>query len=87
MQILKYRLPVSDRQVVSLPLGAKILSVQIQRGHPQLWAFGDETAGRSDRVIRMYGTGQDTPNDPGVFIDTIQLNDGYLVFHVFEGAA
>lgn len=92
MQIHRYPLTVSDRQVLRMPTGSKILSVVVQnrRDRVVLYALVDDPrqdATTTDRVIRMYPTDVEVPNDPGVFLGTIQLNDGYVFQHVFEGAA
>ena len=38
-KIYKYPLEVQDEQVVMLPTGAKILTVQSQKDRPCLWAL------------------------------------------------
>lgn len=85
--IFKYELQVTGRQVLSLPMGSEILTVQVQRGVPQLWALVDPSGNLVPTTIKMFGTGN--PIDcnlevDGYYISTIQLNGGDLVFHVFE---
>lgn len=85
MVIWKQVLKVEEEQAVFLPKGALILSVQVQQGVPCLW-FKCEPSGMTERrTIRMLGTG--IPHDmpaTDVFLGTIQLENGYLVLHVFE---
>lgn len=79
--IFKYR--VRPMPHIHMPQGAKLLSVQVQRGEPMLWALIDESEPIVNRKIRSYGTGHTTPDDPGQFVGTFQMDDG-LVFHVFD---
>ncbi len=81
--IWKYELQVTDAQVVRMPVGARILTVQVQRDTPCLWALVDEEAKREPRVIRMLGTGNPFDAD-GTYIGTIQTHHAALVWHVFE---
>lgn len=83
-EIWKYELAVTDRQVVEMPLGAQILTVQVQRDVPCLWAIVSTDAKRMPRTIDTFGTGHAISGSPGRYIGTYQLNRGALVFHVFE---
>jgi len=50
-----------------------------------MWALVDETKTAMEiRSIVIVGTGNPVP-ELGAFIDTFQMQDGSLVFHVFEG--
>lgn len=85
MRIWKWSLTVTDIQSVSMPAGAKLLTVQVQGMNPQIWALCDEAETTIEpRRIAIYGTGNPMPADPGKYIATFQLNDGELVFHAFE---
>ena len=87
MRVWKYELKVTDLQTLSMPKGAKVLTVQSQYNTPQLWALVDEKAPVSARTFATYGTGNPMPdNDPGEYVGTYQIVDGALVFHVFEKA-
>lgn len=81
--IFKYPLKVRGEQIVNMPVGAQPLSVQVQHGTPCLWALIDPQADPRDHVVSMYGTGHPILLSPGKFVDTYQLEDGDLVFHVF----
>jgi len=81
MKILKWPLEVTDHQILSLPVDAQILSVQMQNGVMCLWALCEGCASK-DRHIGIYGTGQPLTGNPGAYIDTVQ--DGSFVWHVFE---
>ncbi len=83
--IHKYPLTLTDEQSLSMPQGARPLSVQVQRGVPCLWAIVDPSEDIRPIRVRMVGTGHPMEED-GInwrFVGTIQLHDGALVFHFF----
>lgn len=84
--IWKYPLLAADIQTVSMPEDAQILSVQCQRGQPCLWALVDASTPPKDRVLHTLGTGHNIGADAESlrFIDTFQMAEGDLVFHIFE---
>ena len=71
---------------ISLPRGAEILSVAVQRGVVCLWALVDPEQPREDRHLVVAGTGQDVPDERGRFLGTVLLADGDLVFHIWDRA-
>jgi len=88
MKIYKYPLNIDDEQEVSMPLGAEILTVQLQHGRPHLWAVvDDEQPNMCARKLVIIGTGNPMP-EVGRYINTFQsVNGGFtLVWHVFEAA-
>ena len=87
--IYKYPLEVAKTQRLELPKGAEIVSIQVQKGIPCLWAFVDKNQVDEGEafVIAMFGTGHELPEDIETnyqYITTIQMNGGDLVLHVFE---
>jgi hypothetical protein len=86
-RIYKWTLSITDRQDLPLPKGARVLTVQVQGGMPQLWALVDPAAPIVHRTFDTYGTGHGMPDQPGEYVGTYQMEDGALVFHVFEGRA
>lgn len=85
MQVWKFGLNLDARQVVMMPEGAKLLTVQAQYGEPFVWALCDEHAGRQEyRRFLIYGTGQPLPDNTGEYVGTFQLVSGAMVLHVFE---
>ena len=61
-RIFKYELIVADHSKLCLPIGSRILSVQVQRGTVCLWAIVDEYQKELCFVdIYMYGTEKDLP--------------------------
>lgn len=85
MQIWKWDLDLAGEQTLELPVGAAILTVQLQHDVPRLWALCDEKESvKVKRRFAIYVTGHPMPNEPGHYIGTFQLHGGSLVFHVFE---
>lgn len=83
-RILKFALEEVLAQTVELPRGAQILKVSTQQGKLRLWAVCDETAPLEPRSMAIYATGETVPDDPGQFLDTLFVNQGRIVCHVFE---
>jgi len=67
-----------------MPADAEILTVQVQRGDPQIWVRLDPSAPGVKVTLSTYGTGHTMPDDPGKYVGTFQLEDLGLVFHVYE---
>ncbi|MCB0526811.1 MAG: hypothetical protein KDC86_20005 [Saprospiraceae bacterium] len=85
-QVWKYPIGTGGN-ILQMPVGAEILSIQTQFESPQMWVLVDPDAEVVDRHIEVYGTGHEISYDMGVqrvFIGTCQLHGGNLVFHVFE---
>ena len=83
--IWKYQLETTDYQKVEMPKGAEILTVQEQYSKPTLWVLvDDEIEEVEQRVINIYGTGDNMKPTSRKYIGTYQLMEGRLVFHVFE---
>ena len=82
--IYKYTLQ-PGRTVLELHRGAEVLTVQMQRDEPCMWAKVDTTQPMERRTFEVFGTGHTMPNDPRlVYVATFQMYGGSLVFHVFE---
>ncbi len=85
--IWKFPLVITDSQTIEIPESAQILSCQLQHGTPCMWAIVNPDAMKERRTVFIFGTGnefQDRPlRKPLVFIDTIQMAGGSLVWHVF----
>jgi hypothetical protein len=85
--IWKYPLEVRDSNVIKMPEGAKILCVQTQNNIPCIWAIVDAEESLENRFFRIVGTGQFLQKeylDYKEYIGTFQLDNGLLVFHLFE---
>ena len=80
--IWKYKLKLALVQSVELPLGATILTVQMQHGDPFLWAKVDSMMHNTQlRFIALAGTGHPLL-DGDSYISTCQ--DAQFVWHWFE---
>ncbi|MEE9451060.1 MAG: hypothetical protein V3V72_13505 [Ignavibacteriaceae bacterium] len=85
--IWKFELETTEDQKIEMPVNAKILTVQSQDEIPCLWALVDPSAKKEIRLFEVFGTGHPVGYDMGVnrnYIGTYQLQNGALVFHVFE---
>lgn len=87
MRVHKYILPMRDLTSITMPKGAKILSVKDQGGIPMVWALIDPAEDVCvQHEFRVAGTGHDI--DPlhatCPFVGTLHLHGGALVFHIFD---
>jgi hypothetical protein len=82
--VYKYSLRIDDEQVVLLPKGAQMLTVQTQNDHAFLWALVDTIHEVEPRKVFIRGTGHGV-SGVGRYISTFQMHGGDLVFHAFEG--
>jgi len=82
--IWKWDLLIAKTQVLFMPRGATLLSVQVQRDRPVLWALIDKKQPIKDCVIITYFTDDEMPENPGKYIGSYQNKLETLVFHVFE---
>lgn len=88
-KIFKYEVLIRDHFNISMPKGAKILTVQAQHKVPQLWALIDPDEEETLRNFRLAGTGHDIPADlhregEYKYIGSFQLFNGDLIYHLFE---
>lgn len=80
--IWKYEIAIADEQVIQMPGGAEILTVQVQHGTPCIWAIVDSDNASNPRRFRMYGTGHKV-DETGTYVGTFHIRNGTLVFHLF----
>ncbi len=86
--IWKYPLKSMEIQMIEMPLGAKILTVQVQHKKVCLWCLvnPNDNAMITKREIHIVGTGHDL-DWSGLqtdYIGSYQLQEGRFVGHVFE---
>ena len=91
-RIYKYPLRVMDEQYIPLPPSAQILTVDVQYGNLVLWALVDIDDPEMDsgrRLIYVIGTGNMIQDDIEnmSYVNTVQMRDGNLVWHVFAEIA
>ena len=84
MVIWKEIIRLEGRQTTPMPIGAKILTAQVQKNHICIWFLCAQTAFFEGRKFLVYGTGIPMPDNPGEYLGTFQLDEGNLVLHVFE---
>jgi hypothetical protein len=76
-KIFKYSLPVQEKYVIELPIGAKIIRVEDVDGLFFLWAIvdpGDDVM-KEPRYLEFYKTGQpiETPIEDLIMVGTCKL--------------
>jgi hypothetical protein len=81
--VWKFTAPVTDKFAISMPSGAKLLSAGVQGNNLCIWALVDPEGGLETRNFRLAGTGHPITEHVH-FLETIQMHDGALVFHLFE---
>jgi hypothetical protein len=87
MTVHKFLLPeIKDITVFSMPLGAKVLTVQEQHGKLAIWALVDlKEKVTEDRVFMIAGTGHFIRELGKLdYVGTVVTMGGDLVWHVFE---
>ncbi len=93
--IYKYAVPLKDTFTINLPKGYTILSVGVQNvvsfdrrsQSPYIWVLIDTENVKNSKPVnfRLAGTGHPIEEYSFLrFIGTFQLQDGALVFHLFE---
>lgn len=84
MRIWKYDVPIADEIIVDMPYESKVLTVQMQRGRPVIWALVHERWPEEQRRFRWVGTGHPMASDDDItYVGSVQLSDGDFVFHLF----
>jgi hypothetical protein len=80
--IYKYLLEITDEQTVSMPMGAQVLSAQMQGIQLCIWALVEVGNVNCDRRVRIFGTGNTVKLDGNwKFVDSVQ--ERIFVWHVF----
>ena len=82
--ISKFQFEPNDRIEFTMPIGAEILTVQMQNGQPCVWALVNPQVKTEKRILRIVGTGHTIIDKLGKYIGTFQLMEGQLIFHLFE---
>ena len=83
--IYKYKVPGSNTEfVITLPVGAEILTVQKQGLNINMWVLQTTKSTKfEERKFRVVGTGH--PFDENLkYVGTVQELEGALVWHYFE---
>lgn len=81
--IWKFLLELTDGQVLMIPEGAEVLTVQLQNGEPCLWAIVNPEHGPEPRRFEIHRTG----NPIAAFAERRYIatfQQPPFVWHVFE---
>ena len=87
--ILKYPLNIAVQQVVHLPVGAQVLSIEVQNDRLCMWALCEDAAFRQTKAIEVVAIVTGMPGVPEDiltthhFMGTKMLSNGSFVAHVF----
>lgn len=85
--IHKFILPMKEESTIKIPYGAKIIKGENQDGFVAIWAIVDTDAPETERVFRLYKTGQEIRELPENlhFIGRADIHVGMdLGMHIFE---
>jgi hypothetical protein len=85
ISVWKFDLTIAGaHEEVKMPAGATLLSAQVQHGGVRLWAKVDTDAPIVTRTMYVCGTGHRAPVRGSVFVATVQMAGGALVWHIFD---
>lgn len=80
--IHKFKLSITDEQIIQTQGLGKMLCVQVQNDEICLWAEAFTTMNSYPRKISIIGTGNPMSNTTRNYIGTVQLS-GFM-WHVYE---
>lgn len=80
-QVLSFH---TDQQIM-LPVGAQILTIEVQHEELCVWYLCDPSKHVEPWTFRVVGTGISLPDDMNLFTykGTVQLHGGALIYHTF----
>ena len=83
--IHKQMITFHHEQQIMLPIGAQVLTIEMQFDQPCIWYLCDPSKPVVAHTIRVVGTGIALPDDMNLFIykGTMQIRDGEVVYHAF----
>lgn len=82
-KIFKYELPIIGLNQIQMPVGSKLLCVQMQGDVICLWALVDPDRLNWEVRIMVIGTGHEVESNLH-YIGTVQQLGGTIVWHIFE---
>jgi hypothetical protein len=86
-QIWKFEIKDPSKTILEMPKNAQILTIQMQNEIPCIWALVTPVNEKELRHFEIYGTGHDIIyhyNTNREYINTFQMHNESLVFHLFE---
>jgi hypothetical protein len=84
--IHKQILDLTQRQTLSIPRNAEILSIQNQNENIYLWYICNPDNKLISRTFLLFGTGErEIPEDKIIgYLDTVIMQNNNFVWHIFE---
>lgn len=80
-RIYKYEFPLEQVVPLSMPVGSKPLSAQLQRGTPCIWMEVDTDQPEKMRCLYIFGTGYEFDPMNLTFVATVQMD--FFVWHIY----
>ncbi len=74
-------LQIVDTQLVSLPIGSRVLGHAVQEGVPTIWVLGNPNAEHVNVEVMLVATGAEFDVQDWRYIDTFTLNE--VTSHIF----
>ncbi len=84
-RVYRYPVPFDDIVDIKMPIGARLLTIQVQHGEPKLWALVDPDRPVVTRRFRIADTGHPVEDwEATAYVGSFQLYSGNFVRHVFD---
>lgn len=83
LTIHKAVIPISDFPIITVPYGSYMLYAREQHNQMCVWYICDPSQIDGAFHLAVVGTGNPLPS-VGRYLGSCHLNNGQLVFHVFE---
>lgn len=84
MKVWKYPLIIQDKFMIRMPSCSYILRFDVQTGTPVIWVAVDDMEPLVERNFILVGTGRNFDAHGLAYIGTIQMDEGTLIWHLFE---
>jgi hypothetical protein len=69
-------------QLVSMPIGSRVIHVHEQNGRPALWAEVHPDQPSDSRLFRVFATGERIDDPAYCYVGTVHID--WTVWHVYE---
>ena len=69
---------------IELPTVARVLAVHMQGRFPCLWVQLDTHSETMRRKFAIYSTGEELPDNAGIYVGSVFPDDAELVWHIYE---
>jgi hypothetical protein len=85
-KIWKYQIPDKTEFALSMPKDSKVLCLKVQHGIACVWVLVDTKKEPTQTRFEVFGTGWEIKKDVDYldYIDTWQIANGELIFHLFK---